>query len=573
MAYWQYRPALAHATLRHMFIYRRTLILSAAVIALGLAATTPVASAQPATADGCAVLPQGHRGSNDEWGTCLATTVDVHGLPRVGEQADVSIVIAASADRASVDIQVELPAQLAWVEAPVGLVARASGSRAPEDRAGVHRMGTVRPVKAGTPTVLTGRVRAVAAGPAHIRVNAATAAPEVASDSAFLTIGRDVTVAGFAAVTDDTAIPATSGAATRAYPQWPVKPVGASTTPGTTCADGSFGYQDTGGVNRIGANVGVQAWDSDAAGGDDLLASGVTDAAGTYRLCFAGSDEEGGGQDVYVVFSSDNGQWRIQHTTTKADYRFRTETTANVTSGSTLNLGARQPGNTALMRAVQAFDEVGAAWNWTPGTCWDARDAVCRKALVNWATDSTQGTWYDLNENAVFLLADDPRAAELVLHEFGHLIMDDLYEEGFPSSPKCSPHYIPRTSSRGCAWAEGFATLYEVMVLGQPIFRWADGRTLDVEQPTWGTADWDNGDRVEGRVLGSLIDLYDANNEGTYDRCTEDPRATIWTTMLNHKSTTFSQFWSDRASDGFDTSRTPLGCLYQNTIVYGGYRP
>jgi hypothetical protein len=434
-------------------------------------------------------------------------------------------------------------------------------------------MGTKRPVLTGTPAVLTGRVVAVAPGNAQIRANVATVAPEIASDSVFLTIGRESTTAGFAPVTDDTAVPLIGATPTRAYPQHPVKPAGPSTSTGTTCAAGSFGYADTDGLNRIGANVGVQVWDADATGGDDLLAGGVTDATGAFQMCFANTDEEGGGQDIYVIFSTDNSQWMIQHTTTHAAYRFRTATAANTATGSTVNLGARTPGNPALMRAVQAFDQVGAGWNWTPGTCWDARDAVCRKAHVNWATDSTQGTWYDLNQDAVFLLADDPRAAELVLHEFGHLIMDDIYEDAFPSSPKCSPHYIPKTSSRGCAWTEGFATLYEVMVLGQPIFRWADGRTLDVEQPTWGTSGWDNGDRVEGRVLGSLIDLFDANNEGTHDRCTEDPRGPIWTTFLNHKSGTFSQYWADRAADGYDTSNTALGCLYQNTISYNGYNP
>jgi hypothetical protein len=427
-------------------------------------------------------------------------------------------------------------------------------------------------VRAGAPVVLTGRVVALAPGQAQIRAYARAAAPDVATAGAFLTIGSAASVTGFAPATDDTAVPLTGAAATRAYPRFLVKPAGSSISAGSACATGSFSYGDTNGVNRISANLGVQVYDADATGGDDLLATGVTDASGAVRLCFAATDEEGGGQEVYAVFGTDNAHWTIQHTSAHQAYRFRTETVANVAAGGTAAFGARRPGNPTLMRAVQAFDQVAAAWDWTPGTCWDARDATCRKAHVNWAPDATDGTWYDTTDDSVYLLADDPRAAELVLHEFGHLIMDDVYEDAFPSSPNCSPHYIPRTSSKGCAWTEGIATLYEVMVLGQPIFRWADGSTLDVEQPTWGTTGWDNGDRVEGRVLGSLIDLYDTPNDG-YDACSEDPRQTIWTTFLGHKSNTFNAFWSDRASDGFDTSRTALGCLYQNTIVYSGYRP
>ncbi|NUT32297.1 MAG: hypothetical protein HOV79_04385 [Hamadaea sp.] len=534
-------------------------------LATGLSLTVVPAAAGQASPASCPAQ------SRSEFGGCLSAGVELRGLPRVGEVAELRVTVAAGADRTGVDIQIELPATLAWERAPIGLTARPAVSHAPEDRAGISRVGVSRSLRAGRPVVLTGHVRAVGSGPTHIRVYARGSAPDITSASAFLTIGTAETTAGFAAATDAAAIPLTGGAPSRAYPRFAVKPAGSSTSAGAACASGSFAYADTSGVNRISANFGVQVYDADASGGDDLLASGVTDAAGAFRLCFGAADEEGGGQDAYAVFTTENAQWRIQHTKLKTAYRFRTETIANVTA--TAAFGARQSGDPVLTRGVQAFDQVAAAWNWTPGGCWDMRDTICRTAKVNWAPDATDGTWYDTRDDSVYLLADDPRSAELVLHEFGHLIMDDVYEDAFPSSPNCSPHYIPRTSSKGCAWTEGFATLYEVMVLGQPIFRWADGSTLDVEQPTWGTSGWDDGDRVEGRVLGALIDVFDTTNEGLYDRCSEDPRQTIWTTFVGHKSTTFSAFWSDRAADGFDTSRTALGCLYQNTISYGGYRP
>jgi hypothetical protein len=526
-----------------MFIYR-----TLAALLLGISVVTPAVAAQ-AESPACPA-------PMSEFGGCLAVDVRLDHLPRVGEQADLTVTVSAGADRSGVDIAIELPAYLAWTAVPTGLTSRPAVSRAPEDRSGISRVGTVGSIRAGAPFVLTGRVVARAPGQAQIRAYARGRAPDVAIGNAFVTIGRSASMAGFAAATDDTAVPLSGSTPTRAYPRFPVKPAGSSTSAGAVCATGSFSYVDTNGVNRISANLGVQIRDSR----DALLANGVTDAAGAFRLCFPS-----GTRDVYAVFTTDNAQWTVHHTTAHQPYRFRTETIANVTSS--VAFGARQPGNAQLMRAVQAFDQVAAAWDWTPGDCWDARDAACRKAHVNWAPDSTEGTWYDTNDDSVYLLADDPRAAELVLHEFGHLLMDDAYEDAFPSSPNCNPHYIPRTSSRGCAWTEGWATLYEVMVLGQPIFRWADGSTLDVEQPTWGTSGWDNGDRVEGRVLGSLIDIYDSTNEG-YDHCSEDPRQTIWTTFLGHKSNTFAAFWSDRAADGFDTSRTALDCLYQNTIVY-----
>ncbi|MBW5481850.1 hypothetical protein [Streptomyces bambusae] len=311
----------------------------------------------------------------------------------------------------------------------------------------------------------------------------------------------------------------------------------------------------------------MAVYDDDARGSDDLLASGTTGADGGFRLCFDNADEEGGGQDVYVQFATENQNWVIRNGKSRQPYRFATATRANVPTGSSVEFGAFQPADAALMRGVEAFDTVNTGWNWKPGTCWDARDTTCRRGLVNWAPDSTDGTYYSTQGNAVHLAAEDPDAPVLVLHEFGHAMMDDVYEDAFPSSPNCSPHYITKTSSAGCAWTEGFATWFGVAALGDPTFRWPGGRTQDLEGPTWGTANWDDGDKVEGRVLGSMIDLYDASNEPG-DDCTEDSAGPLWNTFLDHVSGTFTQFWSQRAADGYDVGAGPLSCLYHNTIDY-----
>ncbi|NUT97613.1 MAG: hypothetical protein HOY78_36880 [Saccharothrix sp.] len=322
---------------------------------------------------------------------------------------------------------------------------------------------------------------------------------------------------------------------------------------------------DHDGVARVSPNAKVWAYDDDANGADDLLATGLTDGDGRFRLCYENIDDEGGGQDVYVRVATENTLWIIRNGRTRKSYSFYTDVVAN--GGAAVEFGTVRPSDPALMRGVEAFDTVNAAWNWTPGNCWDARDTTCRQGKINWAPDSTDGTYYSLQENAVHLAAEDPDSNILVLHEFGHYMMDDVYEDDFPPAPNCSPHYITKISSAGCAWTEGFATWFGVAVLGDPTFRWPGGRTLDVEGPTWGTANWDNGDTVEGRVLGSMIDLYDTANEAG-DTCSEDPAGPLWTTFLGHVSDTFAQFWAHRRADGYDVGSNALSCLYHNTIDY-----
>lgn len=482
----------------------------------------------------------------------------------LGGETQVEVEVRTTAGRLDVQLDVSLPAGLEWVQVPAGLGARTVASAVPLDRGRAHHAtGTSRVIK-DRPLRLVGRVRAVAEGPAQIQV-VGRSGVESDKGSAFLTVGAQRSRVGIAGQEVNRAV-RVDGVATLAHPKLPHKPAGETAgVLGTACATGTWGYLDHDGVARVSPNAKVWAYDDDATGADDLLASGLTDGDGRFRLCYENTDDEGGGQDVYVRVATENTLWIIRNGRTRKSYSFYTDVVAN--GGAAVDFGTVRPSDPALMRGVEAFDTVNAAWNWTPGNCWDARDTTCRQGKINWAPDSTDGTYYSLQENAVHLAAEDPDSNILVLHEFGHYMMDDVYEDDFPPAPNCSPHYITKTSSAGCAWTEGFATWFGVAVLGDPTFRWPGGRTLDVEGPTWGTANWDNGDTVEGRVLGSMIDLYDTANEAG-DTCSEDPAGPLWTTFLGHVSDTFAQFWAHRRADGHDVGSNALSCLYHNTIDY-----
>jgi hypothetical protein len=114
---------------------------------------------------------------------------------------------------------------------------------------------------------------------------------------------------------------------------------------------------------------------------------------------------------------------------------------------------------------------------------------------------------------------------------------------------------------------EGFAEWLPAVVFNDPTYRWPDGSSLNLENPSWDTAGWDDGDTVEGRVAGALIDLWDSANEG--DDTVSEGMGDIWSTFQAHNSTTFARFWADRDADGFNVGNDALGSLYQSSIDYG----
>ncbi|MBP2356069.1 hypothetical protein JOF29_007179 [Kribbella aluminosa] len=515
----------------------------------------------------------------DERPSCLKTVVTLSGAPAVGHEARVDLVVDTTATTQPVKLEVTLPAGLEWVDPPGDLSSSVSASKVPVNRGEVHRAVGQGLAGKGHPWRLSGTIRAVDAGAAEIGVTATATSGDEATASTFVTVGAKTSSAGIAVKEVAQAAPAANGA-TRTFPRYAPKAVAdssAATVPAAkpaaaeACAAGSWNYVDYQGVARVSANARVKVYDADK-GGDDLLASGLTDADGRYRLCFGNVDEDGTGQDVYVEFGTENPNWVIQNNVSKKAYRFTTNTRQDVANGETVDFGAFQPADPALMRGVEAFDTINTAWNWKPASkCWDARDTKCRQGKVNWAPDSTTCCWYDLQENAAYIDASTPDFHVMVLHEFGHGVMDDVYEDKFPDSPNCSPHWFEKASSAGCAWTEGWASWFAMTVLDDPHYYWPGGYVLDLESPTWGTTppNWENGDTVEGRVLGAMIDLGDGGDRNEAgDTCSEDPTKALWNTFLDDVSGSFAAFWAARAKFGYSVGPNELSCLYHNTIDY-----
>ncbi|MFI6588073.1 hypothetical protein [Embleya sp. NPDC050493] len=523
--------------------------------------------------------------------SCFSVDAGVDHPLAVGETATVRFEVRSQFAAGKVRVEADLPANLAWLEAPVGLTRSTHPSPNPVHLGSIERAATVRTFKAGQSTTYTGRIVAKAAGPAEIKVRAAAdlrTGVDAAEDLIPLTVGaapgRSSLGAERSTDSDSVEVPAdvapqestphlaaeslsTAGLPAPAGDDPVVPRARTAAAAATACATGKWLYVDEKGVTKPVVNMTVEAWDADTSNAHDLLASGLTGTKGEYKLCFDNAESNNSGQDVYVKLTTANKNWRVQATGTTNAFSFTTPTVANVANGSTTAFGNRKPTQANRMRALHAFDALNDAWKWVPGnTCWDALDTTCRQVVVNWAPDSTIGNYF--GNKQIHLKADAPDSHMTVVHELTHALMADVYEDYAPPIPNCSPHGVSAKSSTGCAWVEGFAEWVPASVYKDPYYRWPSGSSLNLETPTWSTSGWDDGDAVEGRVAGALIDLTDTTNEGS-DVYGEAAPGNVWNTFLRHRSATFAEFWQHRKADGYDTSANgPLKSLYQSTIDY-----
>jgi len=183
-----------------------------------------------------------------------------------------------------------------------------------------------------------------------------------------------------------------------------------------------------------------------------------------------------------------------------------------------------------------------------------------------WTIDSTHGTHAHLGEN-IHLKGEDCLSDTVVNHEYGHEIMYKVYGHYYPITYCPSPHYLSVANHVNCAWTEGWATFFTLAVNNDPVYRWAGGASQNLETPTWGSPSWwDEGEDVEGRVIGALWDIFDAANDG-YDHYSEGNIINIWDTLYHQIDNNFYEYWVAWQSRGHNITGAVMS-VYQNTIDY-----
>jgi hypothetical protein len=268
--------------------------------------------------------------------------------------------------------------------------------------------------------------------------------------------------------------------------------------------------------------------------------------------------------DVLVVVNPDWG------TSSSVDNAFGTQTGVSVFSDGTHDIGSWVSTNgSTYERAYWVQRDLSDTWRyiWFGTGSTQSPQETSGPSTVEWKIDSTHGDHYHRGGN-IQLTGAGPLSSTLVGHEYGHNIMYTVYGNWMPTTYCPSPHYVQLSSHVNCAWTEGWANFLPLAVNNEPVYYWASGSSLNLENPTWGTSGWDEGDDVEGRVAGALWDILDTNNEGD-DQYSDGGVVNIWDTLYHQNDNNFSQYWSAWKSRGHNnTSAGPVMCIFQCTIDY-----
>jgi len=550
---------------------------AAALISGGLEST---ATALPQTTrPTCALTAPGSPQSEDP-SSCVAVDLTLDKIPAVGETATLRIRLRSQVAVAHAQLTVRVPdtLQLITEGSPLGT----PGQVGPWQQAkGVVALDT----HEQSPTL---HVRATAEGPAQIEANLSDAdspSPErEAHSSVLLTVGtNDSSRPGHSSSrsgADITSLPGRSAprrsvstSASEKFttvPQTTQRAAGpalAGTAP--ICVNGGFEFTDQAGTWLGGRNLTVKLWGrATSADAQQVYASGLTDNAGAYNLCF--TPPVSSMYLLYVEFRSESSPWQVVDSN---GWVYSTATPATYNVSANQNFGWTAPA-AAQMRAWHTFDTLNLTWWWrSSGTnCWTSRESApnCSKITAQWWPGNTDGGYYNPGASAadsyIRLRDNDPDSEHLVIHESAHALMHQLYNWWWPNVD-CAGHQIWAALSTGCAWTEGFANAVAGSVKGDSQFVWPNGSSVSLMNSIWfnssqpvSKTNWQDGDAVEGRVAGSLIDLWNRADGG---------QANTINLLQRQSQSSFGEYFKDdRPITGMSTSDFSRSLPYGHTIDY-----
>lgn len=335
-------------------------------------------------------------------------------------------------------------------------------------------------------------------------------------------------------------------------PLWPVYPSGDSRlerlnqvqTPSanTITVYGYFYYKDKASVNHPIAFAKIEIYDEDA-GDDTLLGTNYTNSSGYFQHTV--NNDQADLADVYVkVYTQDDKTVHItDYSTTPVVYYFQTPTTNNVANGN-FNIGAHTASDETTRMVWYIYDTIAnlAYYYLHNQVGWDN----VYNLQVRWSpthiTDPS-GTHYH-HGGSVDLLAGDRWDEDVILHEYGHFVMDKTYPV-FPPSPNCSPHYWGQTSSDGCAWVEGWADFLQGAIQGHDDYVDTENQVIHYHlEPPVPIVD---GDTDEGAVAASLWDIFDSVDEShdTFSDGLNDSGYGLWKLVYDNDPNSVYDFKDD----------------------------
>lgn len=334
---------------------------------------------------------------------------------------------------------------------------------------------------------------------------------------------------------------------------------------GTVTVTGQWGYLAQDGLTFVQLSYArIEIWESDGTTGQ-LIGTTYADVDGVFTVDVGNVDEDGG-VDLFVrVFSADDFAVRVT-TTAGATYNAQTPVFEDTQDG-VLDVGAWQvTGDLRMAFYIYDIITFDAWWYLFTAVGWQ-NDQNLRVNWPNTLTGSLAGTYFNLASDQVFLSAGDRWDSDVILHEYGHFVMDQLWPS-YPLSPNCGPHSPGINSSEGCAWTEGWATFLQAAIQNDPVYTDLEDASLSFDHEN-APASWDD-PRDEGSVGASLWDIFDAANEphDLLDDGLDGPATNgIWNASAVTGSVDVFDFWSDWQSQNARATCEVAGILVEHGIA------
>jgi PKD repeat protein len=327
--------------------------------------------------------------------------------------------------------------------------------------------------------------------------------------------------------------------------------------PGTITVIGRFLFLDENSAWQPLRWASVDIYDAEWYG-NDLLGTVLTGSDGRFSYGPVNNDDGLGqnGYDIKVRARLHTSATRVRNGGT---YDGWTPEYSNRPDG-TLDVGDWGP-PTGEEGAWCIFDAITDGWDYL-------KNHGPNYEMEKSTTEFPEGTWPHYHRDGNIHLPDNDAAfsPDIVVHEYGHNVMWVVYGDWMPTTHCPDPHFLRGTSHTNCAWTEGWANFLPLAVYDDSVLTYRNEYALDFEPPTWGSANWDDGDDVEGRVAGGLWDIYDSVDDG--DDTISNGFLSIWDSLEEQNDHKLSEYWDYFKGDHSSIAQGSKAAFYQNTIDY-----
>ena len=315
----------------------------------------------------------------------------------------------------------------------------------------------------------------------------------------------------------------------------------------------------------------VEIWDKDTFGDDKLKTIVIENPDGSFFTSVSNTDGEGGGQEIYLKLIASNNYVSVSPPLNPFDYWAQTDVAPEASNGETLVFNIKSRTDDEKSGAWHVLREIYRGANYKINNEKSVRDYV-GKVSVEWPDDS--GTYY--SNGKIILLKGDRWDDEVILHEYGHFVMDQIY--GY-IPPTWQNHGFAQHTSQTSAWAEGWANFFQGAVRSNSSYYDGDidpGAIFNLEN-TWTPS----GEDVEGNIAKSLWDMFDNSKSGddfnddfqtSFSKIFnsfKDPETSYTGTGSNKMVDVIREFWENWFQLGYNSLQQMKRIFYYNGIDYG----